>query len=593
MSQSHRSPRTARPCATFVARAVANAGSAVVLAATISLVTACSDSTAPIAARPVAGASAGLIRVAAKGLARAAGTARDPMTLEQAVAVAPAGATIELSAGTYVTGGLVITKPVTIRPASGAKVVLRGSTVVAPGMWQAMGSMWRTPWSSAGAPATAVAPAGGEQASAESEAAIMAPRTTPEVAEEVKSEHNLLVESLGGDKEYAAHQHMAFVDGRALQRVNSLGEVKAGTFYVDAESKFLYVGENPGGHEVALSAQAVGMLLYAGNTRVTGITLEHFSQIGLRIQGAHTQVDHNTLEYNGLDGLSVNAASYALVQNNTVKWNGQAGIVSNAATGVVVEANNISNNNTGNYNVSQLAAGIKVTQMTNFVFRGNWVADNKANAVWLDVSSTNSTVVGNQVLRNACYGIYIEQGNGIIIAGNLVHDNTDGIGVHFTQNANVYNNTVANNGLDLDISAWDAQASDLKNARIVNNLIWNAKTTLLVNLYRAAGCNSSVYSEVDYNGYYRPSGSKAKNAVNWCNAYYTSIGTFHSKTGNEAHGLEINGGSDPFFISIWTANYHLKSGSKAIHAGQPLPTNVAAALGWRAGVPVSMGALQN
>jgi parallel beta-helix repeat protein len=401
------------------------------------------------------------------------------------------------------------------------------------------------------------------------------------------------VESLGGDKEYAAHQHMAFVDGRALQRVNSLGEVKAGTFYVDAESKFLYVGENPGGHEVALSAQAVGMLLYAGNTRVTGITLEHFSQIGLRIQGAHTQVDHNTLEYNGLDGLSVNAASYALVQNNTVKWNGQAGIVSNAATGVVVEANNISNNNTGNYNVSQLAAGIKVTQMTNFVFRGNWVADNKANAVWLDVSSTNSTVVGNQVLRNACYGIYIEQGNGIIIAGNLVHDNTDGIGVHFTQNANVYNNTVANNGLDLDISAWDAQASDLKNARIVNNLIWNAKTTLLVNLYRAAGCNSSVYSEVDYNGYYRPSGSKAKNAVNWCNAYYTSIGTFHSKTGNEAHGLEINGGSDPFFISIWTANYHLKSGSKAIHAGQPLPTNVAAALGWRAGVPVSMGALQN
>ena len=151
MSQSHRSPRTARPCATFVARAVANAGSAVVLAATISLVTACNDSTAPIAPRPIAGASAGLIRVAAKGLATAAGTARDPMTLEQAVAVAPAGATIELSAGTYVTGGLVVTKPVTIRPASGAKVILRGSTIVGAGMWQPMGSMWRTPWSAAGA----------------------------------------------------------------------------------------------------------------------------------------------------------------------------------------------------------------------------------------------------------------------------------------------------------------------------------------------------------------------------------------------------------------------------------------------------------
>jgi hypothetical protein len=45
------------------------------------------------AARPIAGATAGLIRVASNGLATAAGTARDPMTIEQAVAVAPAGAT--------------------------------------------------------------------------------------------------------------------------------------------------------------------------------------------------------------------------------------------------------------------------------------------------------------------------------------------------------------------------------------------------------------------------------------------------------------------------------------------------------------------
>jgi parallel beta-helix repeat protein len=593
MSQSHRSSRTARPCATFVARAAASTGSAAVLAATFLLVTACGESTAPVsAARPIAGATSGLIRVAAKGLATAAGTARDPMTLEQAVAVAPAGATIELSAGTYVTGGLVITRPVTIRAASGAKVILRGSTDIAPGMWQAMGSTWRTPWSATGVPAAAVAPGGGEKA-AGATTTMATPRTTPEVAEQVKAEHDLLVEAMGGAAEYAAHQHMAFVDGRALQRVTNLGDVKPGTFYVDAESKFLYIGENPGGHEVALSAQAVGMLLTTGNTRITGLTLEHFSQVGLRIQGAYTQVDHNTLEYNGLDGLMINAASNALVQDNAVKWNGQAGIVGNAANAVTVEDNNISNNNTGNYDASEYAAGIKVTQMTNFVFRGNWVADNKSNAVWIDVSSTNSTVVGNQVLRSASYGIYIEQGNGIIIAANIVHDNTDGIGVHFTENASVYNNTVTNNGLDLDISAWDVQANTIENAKIVNNLIWNGSTSLLVNLYRAAGCNSTAYSEVDYNGYYRPSGSAAKNAVNWCNDFFTTIGAFHSKTGYEAHGLEIDGGGDPFFVAIWSENYHLHSGSPAINRGQPLPTNIAAALGWRAGIPVSMGAVQD
>jgi parallel beta-helix repeat protein len=515
------------------------------------------------------------------------------MTLEQAVAVAPAGATIELSAGTYVTGGLVITRPVTIRAASGAKVILRGSTDVPSGMWQAMGSTWRTPWSSTGIPATAVPGGEAKAASAATTATMATPRTTPQVAEEVKAEHNLLVEATGGAAEYAAHQHMAFVDGRALRRVANLGDVKPGTFFADTVAKWLYIGENPGGHEVALSAQAVGILLTSGNTRVTGLTLEHFSQIGLRIQGANTQVDHNTLEYDGLNGLMINAASNALVEDNAVRWNGQAGIVGNAANAVVVEDNDISNNNTGNYNASEYAAGIKVTQMTNFVFRGNWVADNNSNAVWIDVSSTNSTVVGNQVLRSTSYGIYIEQGNGIIIAGNIVHDNTDGIGVHFTQNASVYNNTVTNNGLDLDISAWDVQANDLKNAKIVNNLIWNARTSLMVNLYRAAGCNSTVYSEVDYNGYYRPSGTAAKNAVNWCNDFFTSISAFHAKTGYEAHGIEIDGGSDPFFVAIWSENYHLHSGSPAINRGQPLPTNIAAALGWRAGIPVSMGAVQD
>ena len=410
----------------------------------------------------------------------------------QAVAVAPAGATIELAAGTYQTGGLVVTRPVTLRAAAGAKVILSGGMPIPGGQWQAMGSTWRTPWSNTGVP---TAP-GMEKAAA---VTLAAPKTTAAVAEEVKDREQIFrpyyqrsagysqsgvglglavaqgfVEAMGGAEALAANQHMAFVDGRALQRVFNVGDVKPGTFYADTVARYLYIGENPGGHEVALSAQAVGMLLTTGNTRVTGLTLENYSQIGLRIQGANTQVDHNTLEYNGLDGLMVNAASNALVQDNVVKFNGQAGIVGNSANAVTVEDNNISNNNTGNYDASEYAAGIKVTQMTNFVFRGNWVADNKSNAVWIDVSSTNSTVVGNQVLRSASYGIYIEQGNGIIIAANIVHDNTDGIGVHFTENASVYNNTVTNNGLDLDVSAWDVQANTITNAKIVNNLVWNA-----------------------------------------------------------------------------------------------------------------------
>ena len=565
-------------------------------AALLVLATACGESTAPVAAlHPAMGVASGLITVAPAGLATAAGTLRSPMTLEQAMATAQAGATIQLMSGTYQTGDLVVTRPITIRPAPGATVKLTGSVAIAAGEWQAAGSAWRTPWSAQGVPSKAAAtPSAGAASASSTTASVAAPRTTASAAQAVSDERTILLQSLGGASEYAAHQHMAYFDGKALTRVSSLGEVAPGKFYVDTVAKWLYVGQNPGGHMVEASAAAVGMLLYTSNIRVTGISLQHFSQIGLRIQGSNVQVDHNTLSYNGLDGLMVNAAPSALVQDNVVRYNGQAGIVANSARGVIVEDNDISNNNTANYDLSLYAAGIKATQMTNMIIKGNWIADNASNALWMDVSSVNTTIVANQVLRSAAYGIYIELGSGVIIAGNIVHDNRNGIGVHFTQNASLYNNTLLNNGEDLDVSAWKSDpSSDLTHAVIVNNLIWNSTLGVMVNLYRAEGCNSTVYSEVDYNGYYRPSGSVAKTVVNWCNDFYPTMAAFHKGTGYEAHGFEVDGGGDPFFMSAWTENYHLHSGSKAIGSGQPLPANIANALGWPAGKAVSLGALQH
>jgi parallel beta-helix repeat protein len=562
-------------------------------AALLLLSTACGESTAPVAAlRPSAAAVTGLITVAPSGLATAAGTLKAPMTIEQAVATAPAGSTIQLLSGTYQTGDLVVSRPITIRPAPGANVKLTGSVQLAATEWQAAGNAWRTPWSTAGIPSKAGAAAGA--ASASSAAVAVEPRTTPAAAQAVSDARAILTRSLGGASEVAAHQHMAYVDGQALTRVSTLGKVAPGKFFVDPVGKWLYVGQNPSGHTVEASAASVGMLLYTSNVRVTGVSLQHYSQIGLRIQGTNVEVDHSTFAYNGLIGLDVNAAQSAHLHDNIVRFNGQVGITANDARDVLVEHNNISNNNTGHYSVIAQAGGIKVTGMTNFTFRGNWVADNAATAVWVDVASVNSVIVDNQVLRSAVFGIYVECSNGAIIAGNVVHDNTEGIGVHFSGNVKVYNNTMVNNGRDLDASASYARAPyDLTNAVIVNNIMWDAKTSMVENLYRYNGCGKATYAEVDYNAYYRPAGSVAKTEVNYCNDFYKSMTAFHAGTGYEAHGIEIDGGGDPFFQNMWGANYHLRAGSRAINAGQPLPASIAAALGWRAGVRVSMGALQN
>jgi parallel beta-helix repeat protein len=297
--------------------------------------------------------------------------------------------------------------------------------------------------------------------------------------------------------------------------------------------------------------------------------------------------------HNGLIGLDINAANNLTVEHSTMSYNGQVGIEMSHSRGVTIEYNTVSNNNTRNFNVSWAAAGMKGTNVSYVTVRGNYVASNASNAIWFDSNSSHIVVVGNQVLRNKCFAIYFELNDGPLIVGNIVHDNVQaGIGIHFTTNARIYNNTLVNNGTDLDVSAsYNRHPYDMYHATIVNNLIWNAGR-LMVNLYRYNGCNSWVYTEVDHNAYYRPSGSSSHDVVNWCNHWYTSVSAFHHATGNEAHGVERYGGSDPYFMNMRGGDYHLRWGSPAIGRGQGLPSDAAAALGVRAWTTINIGALQ-
>ena len=133
---------------------------------------------------------------------------------------------------------------------------------------------------------------------------------------------------------------------------------------------------------------------------------------------------------------------------------------------------------------------------------------------------------------------------------------------------------------------------DIYHSVIANNIMWNSKSRVLVNYYRYSGCNRTRYSESDYNAYYRPSGSAARDVVNWCNWWMTHVTTFRSGEGYEWHGQEYNGGRDPYFVNVWNENYHLHWGSPAIGHGQGLPSDAAAALGVRAWSTTNIGALQ-
>ena len=525
-------------------------------AVVVCLAAACSDPTSPPMQSPTSGATARTLVVAPEGRLEAPGTSEAPLALARAVAMAPAGSTIQLAAGTYPTAGLTIDRSLTLQAAPGATVQLTGSTSIAADQWEPVAHGWRTPWT----------------------AAALEPAATPTTRVSTRA---------------AVSLQRFLVDGKALSAVSAPTALGANSFYVDTTNKWLYVGQDPALHPVTTGSADIGVLVKVPNVKLININVTAFGSIGLRTSSWNTTIYGGTYSYNGLIGLDINAAGNLTVSHAAMTNNGQVGLEASHSSNITVEYSNISSNNTGHYNVSQDAAGLKGTNITNITVRGNWVASNASNAVWFDEGSTGVVVAGNQVLRNQNYAIYFELNSGPLIVGNLVYDNGQaGIGIHFTTYAGIYNNTLVNNGTDLDVSAsYNRSPYDTYQAVIVNNIFWNAHS-MLVNLYRYNGCNSWVYKQVDYNAYYRSNGGSPRYVVNWCNSWYSNMWAFHSGTGYEAHGIEYDNGSDPYFVNAAGGNYHLRSGSPAYHRGLPLPTAAAHALGVTPGAAVSMGALQ-
>ena len=535
----------------------------------VSLTAACSDSA--IGPRTPSStamntSAARLIMVTPTGALRGAGTTSAPMSLAMAIASAPAGSKIQLAGGTYEIAGLTIDRPLTLEAAAGAAVDIKGSAVIPADQWERIGALWRTPWTAATLAPAAAAPTDSSP-------------TASMRADAVRRVTQL--------------QHRLSAGAHVLTPAASLATVDQSSFYVDSIGKWLYVGQDPALNPVQTGTAGIGILVTGPNVQVGHISVHDFADIGFRVASSGAVIQSNNFSHNGLIGLDINGVSNVTVQHNTITYNGQVGIEMSYSSNLLIQYNNISNNNTGNYSMSYAAAGMKGTNVSNVMVQGNWVADNQANSIWFDVNSAGITIAANQVMRSKAYGIYFELTNGPLIVGNVAHDNHQaGIGVHFTTNARIYNNTLVNNGTDLDVSASYARAPyDTYNAVIANNIFWNSTSSMLVNLYRYNGCNSWVYSEVDYNAYYRPSGSPARYVVNWCNAWETNITPFRT-TGNESHGMEYDGGSDPFFVNVAGGNYHIHAGSPAIGRGQGLPSDAAAALGVKAGTAVNLGALQ-
>ncbi len=193
------------------------------------------------------------IVVSRSGRDSAAGTRSAPLrTLTHAVAVAPAGATIVLRAGSYHESVVIpSTKRLTIQAWPGEAVWLDGSVPVtgwasSRGLWTKTG--WKVKFDAS-------------------------PTYTRGAADNTGANWGFVDPS----HPMAAHPDQVWINGAPQRQVRSKATVVPGTFYVDYAAGQLWLGSNPRGKAVRASDLVRALMIRSAGSVVRGVGVRRFA----------------------------------------------------------------------------------------------------------------------------------------------------------------------------------------------------------------------------------------------------------------------------------------------------------------------------
>lgn len=354
---------------------------------------------------------------------------------------------------------------------------------------------------------------------------------------------------------------------------------------------------------------------------IRGIGFQHYTEEGLHVgkPSSHITLQNNIFTENADAGLGIQGTN-AIVRDNTFSNNGQRGLYGSYADRTLVEDNLITGNNVRHFATDWAAAGAKFIRTDSLILRDNVVKNNQSHGLWVDLSSTNTTIVRNSVLDNQNDGIFFEKSHKAIIASNLVVNNgRRGINILNSSSARIYNNTVSRSIVNINIG--DGDPVNLRPGEIAAGITWKSTDNIVKNniLSNTEGLtedgvsflfnvlnhtntrNDQIVTGLDNNGYHRTSSRVPESVIRFKEnpistgrgVNFSTVANFSASTGLEENALAIdNVATNPFFLDERSGNYQLKSGSPAIKRGQPLPVDIARAIGVADGVKVNLGALR-
>ena len=462
----------------------------------------------------------GALFVSPTGNDSAPGTEAQPLrTLTAAVSRVSAGGTIVMRGGVYREGLGGINKRITVQPYPNENVQLKGSDIISA--WTADGDDWRaTNW------------------------------TSP-LCQTCYDEDAI-------DPAYplAGKPDQVFRNGVELRQVGSRSEVVPGTFYVDPDSRALYVGDNPAGAVIEASVRWRAMLLNpsAAGSVIRGLTFTEYAphwnedQLAVLVVNAPDSVIENNV-FTRSAGRALGVYNTGItVTGNQVVDNGGTGGSFNRAHGVVVEGNTFSRNNTAGFAVSTCTyactiAGLKMAHTANPTVRDNVFADNHGTGYWCDLGCTNGVITGNTVVNNSNNGIYWEVSSRATISDNQIDGNGRGVKVSGSDHVTITGNRFSGNRTQLGIyddarspstDAYSASLGltwDTTNTVITDNtIVGTSATTLLMETNRTAQVNAAQMI-----GQATGNTVSGNQTIHWCPSStctrYSTIAAFASATG--------------------------------------------------------------
>jgi hypothetical protein len=256
---------------------------------------------------------------------------------------------------------------------------------------------------------------------------------------------------LGTD--HCRYNDAMFYDGRPLRRVMSLPDVVSGTFYQDYRANRIYIGDDPGGHDVEL---AVASQLLTGNPGIDDVKLEGLTFEKAAANGNTGMVQANDVtgwviehcEIRLSHGIGLFVDSATMVANH-VHDNGALGLAGHNG-GLVVRGNEVDHNNWADYWWGWQAGGEKWVRTTDMRVSDEYVHDNNGNGVWFDIDNVRPILERSLIVDNRHSGIEFEISydgtfRDNVIAGNGSVGLDAGIYVRNSVGATVYRNVVTDN----------------------------------------------------------------------------------------------------------------------------------------------------